>query len=79
MITQIVTEQMHPVDIQACLKKGGFSQASIAKELKVAESSVHNVIKGTITSRRIAEHIANKIGKSIDEIWPNRYQTDQAA
>ena len=76
MITE--KQPMHPADIKAEIEKSGTSQADLSRDLKVSKTVVNEVIYGRTTSRRIAEHIAAKIGKSIDEIWPGRY-TDQAA
>jgi len=76
----MITEKkaMHPADIKADLEKSGIKQAELARELEVSKTVVNEVIYGRRTSRRIAETIAGKINKPIDEIWPGRY-TDQAA
>jgi lambda repressor-like predicted transcriptional regulator len=69
---------MHPAHIKAALEIAGTNQAKVAEELGVSGSAVNLVINGRSVSRSIAEHIAKKIGKSLDDIWPGRY-TDQAA
>ena len=76
MINQ--TEPMHPANIKAALEIAGTNQTEIASELSVSDTAVNHVITGRSASRRIAEHIAQKIGKSIEDIWPGKY-TDQAA
>jgi lambda repressor-like predicted transcriptional regulator len=76
MITEKIA--MHPADIKAEIEKSGISQADLSRDLEVSKTVVNEVIYGRTTSRRIAEHIAKKIGKSLDDIWPGRY-TDQAA
>lgn len=64
---------MNPYDIQAALKKAGSSQVEVANELAITDSVVNRVVHGTKTSRRIAAHIADKIGKPVEELWPGRY------
>jgi len=64
---------MHPEDIKAELRKKCSSQTKVAKALKVAPTTVHNVIYGGCKSERIAKAIADVIGKDRSEIWPTRY------
>lgn len=64
---------MHPADIQAALKKLGITQRTIANELDVSEVTVSTVIKGRVTSRRIADFISAKINRNVDAIWPDKY------
>ena len=45
---------MHPADIKAALAKSGRTQASVAKELQVTPVTVHQVIFGSVHSRRPA-------------------------
>ena len=66
---------MHPEDIKAALRKRGASQAKIARQLGVANTTVHNVIYGGCKSDRIAKFIANIIGMDRAEIWPGRYES----
>lgn len=66
---------MHPEDIKAALRKRGSSQASIARELGVAITSVHNVIHGACKSNRIAGAISRIVGVDRAELWPGRYAT----
>lgn len=70
---------MNPHDIQAAIKKAGSSQKEISEELKIHNKNVNVVIHGKGTSRRVAKHIADKIGKTVDEIWPGRYGHDKKA
>ncbi len=79
MITEIITKQIHPADIQASLKKAGLSQKTIATDLKLSTSAVNGVIHGKYTSRPIAEYIAEKIGKTLEDIWPGRYADKTSA
>lgn len=79
MITEIVTKQMHPADIQAALKKSGLSQKTIATALQISTTAVNGVIHGKYTSRHIAEYIAEKLGKTLEDIWPGRYTDKPSA
>lgn len=62
---------MHPEEIKAALRMKGKTQAVVADELSVAQSSVAQTISGQIRSARIQQHISQIIGKPITEIWPN--------
>ena len=73
MINENIAKPMHPADIKAEIQKAGTSQAEIARELDVSKTVINNVIYGRMTSRRIAECIAEKIKKTLDEIWPDKY------
>lgn len=69
---------MHPVDIKAAIKKAGTSQAAIAADLGVSPVTVHQVIHNTCHSRRIANHIADLLALTTDDLWPDTYK-DKAA
>lgn len=64
---------MHPADIKAALEKAGSNQDKIAKTLKLSDSAINHVIYGRSTSRRVADLIAETTGKTLDELWPGRY------
>jgi putative transcriptional regulator len=64
---------MHPELIKAHLRIGGTTPAALATELGVSPMTVSQVIHGNGSSRRIAERIAQVLGKSVAEIWPQRY------
>lgn len=63
---------MHPEEIKAAMRMKGFTQAVIADELEVAQSSVAQTIAGRIRSSRIQQRIAQIIGREVAEIWPNQ-------
>jgi lambda repressor-like predicted transcriptional regulator len=73
MITDDEPKGMHPIDIQAALKKRGITQRSIADEIGVTEAVIGFVIFDKSRSRRIAEAIAEKLEMSVDDIWPGSY------
>jgi len=62
-----------PAFIRAMLYDSGTTPTKIARQLGVTETSVSNVIRGRISSRRIATEIAKQIGKNLDELWPGQY------
>gem|GEM_PF-2500924 len=64
---------MHPEDIKAAIRKAGSSQKRIAVRLGVSETTVSNVIKGRVTSRRIANEIARITDLKLSQLWPGRY------
>lgn len=64
---------MHPEDIKAALRKRGSSQSRVARDLGVAQTSVHNVIHGACKSDRIAKAIADIVGVDRADLWPGRY------
>ena len=46
--------------------------SEIARKLKVGRAAISNVITGCGKSRRIQEAIAEMIGKTVEEIWPEK-------
>jgi len=63
---------MHPEEIKAALRMHGMTQAMLADELRVAPSSVHQAISGSIRSQNIQARISQIIGRPVKEIWPNQ-------
>ncbi|MGZ8236349.1 MAG: helix-turn-helix domain-containing protein [Methylobacter sp.] len=64
---------MHPEDIIAELKKLKLTMKAISDQLECSANSVRLVIHDKQQSKRIADHIADLIGKQTDEIWPGVY------
>jgi lambda repressor-like predicted transcriptional regulator len=61
---------MRPSLIKAGIEDAGKTASSIAKEMGVAPVAVTNVINRKIRSRRIAEKIAEEIGKPFEKVFP---------
>ena len=59
--------------LQFELRKHGYTQAALAKLIGVSHSTVNNVLHGRATSHPVAEKVAELLGKSIQELFPNRY------
>ena len=65
---------MHPADIQAALKKKGFTQKAFAKKIGVAEMTVSRVIRRKeLISDRVMKAISEEIGVSPYEVFPEYY------
>ncbi len=64
---------MHSEDIKAALRKRGWTLADIAKELGIGPSAVSHALTRQ-RSRRVEKTIADKIGLSLHEVWPQRYK-----
>lgn len=67
-------EQMHAADIKAGLQKAGVKMREIAQELEISETTVSQVIYGRSSSYRVAKRIASHLNKSVNDIWPGRYE-----
>jgi lambda repressor-like predicted transcriptional regulator len=50
----------------------GSSLATIARDLNLAYPTVYGVVSGQ-RSKRVEAHIAHVLGKTVEEIWPDRY------
>lgn len=68
---------MKPQRIRALMVAKQITNIEIARELGVTPVSVHGVIYGKWTSRRIAEAIARKLGMPLEKVFP-RYDRDAA-
>lgn len=64
---------MHPEDIKAALRKKGSSQTDVARRLQVSQATVHLVIHGRGTSKRVASEIAEITGVPLKTLFPNKY------
>jgi len=63
---------MHPEDIKAALRKQGVTQAKLAEQLNVDESTVSQIIHSR-RSRRIEKAIARVLKSKPEVLWPDRY------
>ncbi len=68
------TQDWHPADIQAALKKAGWSYARISRVNKYARSSANNAIRTPWPRMELL--IATAIGTTPQLIWPSRYNED---
>ncbi len=70
---------MNPADIQTALKEKGLTQAAIARQMGVSEMTVSRIVRGTESSRRVAQAISEAIGIPMDTLWPERYSHPKRA
>ncbi|MDX2270357.1 MAG: helix-turn-helix domain-containing protein [Cyanobacteriota bacterium] len=64
---------MHREEIKAQLRLKGSSLAGVSRELGVTKQTVNAVLAGKGRSKRIETAIAQKLGLSVEEVWPDRY------
>lgn len=64
---------MHPADLQATIKKAGFTQKALAQEYGCSENVVSVVIRTKWGSEPVMTFIANKLGKKPDELFPEYF------
>ncbi|MGB3749430.1 MAG: helix-turn-helix domain-containing protein [Rhodanobacter sp.] len=69
---------MHPAYIAAGLEMAGYSQAALARELKVSPQAVYTVVRGTGRNRRVEQRIAELTGLALAELWP-QWHCDEPA
>ncbi len=69
---------MHPLDIQAAIKKTGTNQRKLAENLGVSNSLISRVIFGTAKSQRVQNFIATRINKPVSELWPEKSMKDSS-
>lgn len=65
---------MNSHEINYRLKTNNYTQTKIARELKVSPHTVNNVIFGRATSKKIATLIAERIGKPLEQVFPQYKQ-----
>lgn len=64
---------MDAIEINYRLRRLGKTQTQIALELGIRGGVVSNVIHGRVTAYTVAQYIAELLGQSVQEIWPDRY------
>ena len=64
---------MKAVDIRIELLRRGYSNRKVAKALRLADTTVSNVISGNGKSRRVAQKIASITGIPVSRLWPGSY------
>ena len=69
----IKQSDINVVELQFRMKKTGFCQADIARELGVTENAVSRAIRGLSVSRRIHEVIAARLKTDKKLLWPSIY------
>jgi lambda repressor-like predicted transcriptional regulator len=63
---------MHPEEIKAALRIQGWTLSKVADITGVSNSTVSQIVSGSHKSARIQKFIAEKLRKTVKEIWPNQ-------
>lgn len=72
----MVPDLAHHAKIRDELRSAGISISALARELGVAAASVTIVSQGHRRSHRIQAAIADKLGRDVRELFPDRYGED---
>lgn len=64
---------MNRLDIYYSIRKAGYTQAAIAKKLKVERSVVGDIVAGRRRSKRVAKEISTIVGVPVSKLWPGQY------
>lgn len=56
----------------------GYTIQSLADEIGVSRPTVSMVSSGLRTAHRVQEHIAQKLGTTPEELFPERYNKEKA-
>jgi len=62
-----------PNDIKAELVRKGITQSDIARSRGVSVAQVNRVINYGVVSDHVRREIAQRLGVSVEEIWPEYY------
>ncbi len=62
---------MSNLEIKALIVGTGTSITAIARNAGVSREWVSNVVNGHKNSKRIRKAIAEAVGKSVEDLWPN--------
>lgn len=65
---------LHAIDLQAALKRAGFSQQAIAAEMGVSKATVSHVLTGKARSRRLEQRVSEILDLPLYAIWPDYYE-----
>lgn len=65
---------MDTIELIYRMKRAGYTQVDLARELCITRSVVNDVVHGRKSALRVATFIANVIGSNIDVLWPGRYR-----
>ena len=72
-------KNMTPSQIKKALAKQQVSQSGLARDLNRSPSLIHRTIKNPSVSYPAAKHIAQALGKTPADVWPEHFQPGQCA
>lgn len=61
------------IDICYQLRRLGWTQSALARDLGVSPSLVNNIIHDRATGYRVAVKISKILGNDLETLWPVRY------
>lgn len=68
--------RVHPADIQAAIKKAGYTHKTLAQRINLRDataSMVSHVIHGRYRSRQVESLISEVTGIPLQRLWPKWY------
>jgi len=65
-------ERKNSTKINRLLKAAGVKQKDIAAKIGVTPQFVNSVVRGRRNTPKVAQAIAEAIGKSVSELWPDQ-------
>ena len=78
MKPHIIDPEKHEL-IKYRLRVAGYSFSDLARELSITPKSVSSVCQGLGRSKRVEALIAEKLGESPNDLWPERYEGEANA
>jgi len=67
---------MHPEDIRSAVRKKYGSMAKLSRALNLNDNAVSNAICQPGYSVPLERRIAEAIGLTVQQVWPDRYHAD---
>jgi lambda repressor-like predicted transcriptional regulator len=64
---------MHPEQIKTEIRMKGAMPSSLADSMDSSRMLISNVIHSRAVSRPVAQQISAFLGKSLHELWPDKY------
>lgn len=74
MRVEPVTSSIDAMEITYRLRRLGFTQSDVAREMGVSQSVVCSTIRGRVTCHRVASRIAEILAHDVQALWPGRYE-----
>ncbi len=69
-------DKQHREQLKAQLRQREWSLARVARQLNLSRAAVSMVLAGR-RSQRVEAFIAQVLGQSVAEVWPERYSSDK--
>lgn len=69
-------DDFHHEFLKAKLRRAGTNFSAVARELGITPASVSLVSQGLRRSRPVQQALAEKLGTTPEQIWPERYKQE---